>query len=131
VSKTSESSDVKTIKKLIIRTIDKVDFHCCQECGGAWFQDRSVDEALSAAREDSWTMATPVPSAKTSAAELACPCCQGRLVAINDSQGSGAKVQRCLVCYGGWIQHSELIKSRNSSRDVLSQVGRFVRRLFK
>src|SRR4051812_7064005 len=112
-------------------SVGKMEFHHCPDCGGAWFQDKGVDDALCAAGERSWPPPVAVKDAATVEADWACPCCQGRLVAINDCRGSGATVRRCLVCYGGWIEHGDLLKASESSTDMLSKVGRFVRHLLR
>jgi Zn-finger nucleic acid-binding protein len=112
-------------------SVGKMDFHHCPDCGGAWFQDKGVDEALRAAGERPWPGPTTVKGVVPAEAEWLCPCCQGRLVAINDRRGSGAQVRRCLVCYGGWIEHADLLKACETSTDMLSKVGRFVRHLLR
>jgi len=116
---------------LAMNTVSKVDFHHCQECGGAWFQDKGVEEALRAAGSGQWPAPSAIRDAAPPEVEWACPCCQGLLVSINDCRGSGARVRRCLVCYGGWIEHGDLLKAIDGSPDVLSRVGRFVRRLLR
>ena len=118
-----------TNSKLIHVAVGGVDFYHCVQCGGAWFQDKGVDDALRACGERSWPAPVGLPEVGAVEADWACPCCRGRLVAILDRSGSGASVHRCLVCYGGWIEHADLLKATEGSRDMLSRVGRFVRNL--
>ena len=111
--------------------VGPVDFYHCPACAGTWFyQGKSVDEVLAAAVRHHWPSPI-VPKASSSPAALGeppwvCPCCRGRLVGVLDRQGSGILVQRCLVCYGGWIASTEL---RKLNDDLLSRVGRKVRKL--
>jgi len=51
--------------------------------------------------------------------ELACPCCGGALVGVHDRRGSGASVKRCLVCYGGWLNYSDLTLAAEASHNFL------------
>ena len=121
----------KTPGGLVISTVSKLDFHHCRDCGGAWFQDKGVDDALRAACSGQWPAPSAIRDAAAPDTEWACPCCHGLLVAVNDCRGSGARVHRCLVCYGGWIEHTDLLKAADGSPDVLSRLGRFVRRLLR
>ncbi len=114
---------------LASRAAGKLDFHHCAQCAGAWFQNCSVDEALRAAGSGHWPAAAVAPSPAETASDWKCPCCQGALVNVHDHRGSGAVVHRCLVCYGGWIEFPDLVKAADGSPDVLSRVGRFVRKL--
>ncbi|HYF47828.1 MAG TPA: hypothetical protein VEJ63_00365 [Planctomycetota bacterium] len=116
---------------LTISSVGKVDFYHCADCGGAWFQDKGVDDALYAASYGQWPAPVALRGEILGEAKWACPCCQGLLVAVNDCRGSGARVRRCLVCYGGFIEHADLMKTVERSPDMLSRVGRFVRRLLR
>jgi hypothetical protein len=108
---------------------DKFDFFRCGRCAGVWFQEKCVDDALQAVSYGTWPAPTQLPGEVLPEAIWACPCCQGTLVSVLDRRGSGASVRRCLICYGGWIEYPDLMKVCESNGDVLSRVGRFVRKL--
>ena len=114
----------------------KIEFHRCSGCGGVWFYEKDLDLALRATAECEW----PAPSESSEKTERAlqaipieklwaCPCCGGTLVAIRDRRGSGASVRRCLVCYGGWMGHEDVLKAADASTGVLSRIGCMIRTL--
>jgi len=110
-----------------------VEFHHCAECGGAWFYEKDCDLALRAAGACAW------PEPKNTAGDQAacsehtidwtCPCCSGTLVQIQDRRGSGASIRRCLICYGGWMDHADLKRVAASEAHMFSRVGRIIRQV--
>ena len=113
---------------LSAETALKVDFHHCSECGGVWFYEKDADLALRAAGSRTW----PLPrAAQAPPTEFnpgwTCPCCAGTLVQIQDRRRTGASMRRCLVCYGGWIDHSDLLRLTEASAHLFSRFGRIIR----
>ncbi len=113
----------------------EVEFYRCRCCAGAWFHEKDMDAALRATGRRDWP-APGEPKVDKAAAPVviqvdwACPCCAGRLVAIHDRHGSGAIVRRCLVCYGGWMDHQDLCRASDASKHVLERLGQAVRGLW-
>jgi Zn-finger nucleic acid-binding protein len=110
----------------------KTEFHRCSHCAGAWFNEKDLDLALKAISHGEW------PAPKTARGETGesgepqekswgCPCCGGQLIAVHDRHGAGVEVHRCLVCYGGWIDYSNLVRAGETFGGVLSRLGRVVR----
>jgi len=117
-------------------TADKIDFLHCSACGGAWFHEKDMDAVLRATAALDWP--APRPRADDGSEKVApadnlwsCPCCAGKLVNVHDRRGSGATVRRCLVCYGGWMDHADLVIAAEASKDVLSRLGQMVRSILK
>jgi Zn-finger nucleic acid-binding protein len=126
--------------------VGKVDLHRCRTCGGVWFQDKCVDEALEAIGGRSWPGPEVVPAPplslplikgeKTEASpnpiqDWLCPCCGGALVMVLDPRGRRITIRRCLVCYGGWIEHKELLRAPSPPDGMLARIGRlFMNLLF-
>lgn len=115
---------------LNVCVIGKTEFHHCTACGGAWFYEKDCDVAMRAAGSQPW----PEPAKPASTEKLisgwTCPCCAGALVEIRDRRGSGASVRRCLVCYGGWLEHDDLKCVTAASSHMLAKVGRLIRSTF-
>lgn len=117
-------------------TADKIDFLHCSACGGAWFHEKDMDAVLRATAALDWPAPRPRPESGAEKAAptdtlWSCPCCAGKLVSVHDRRGSGATVRRCLVCYGGWMDHADLVIAAEASKDVLSRLGQMVRSLLK
>jgi Zn-finger nucleic acid-binding protein len=127
-------------------TAGGIEFERCAGCGGTWFFLRDLDRVLAAAGESDWpepsAQAAPfsVPTQGTSAegapdtekqseAPLACPCCAGRLVDVRDRHGAGIVIQRCLVCYGGWIDYRALQRAGETLGGFSARLGRLGRLL--
>ncbi|HYG77420.1 MAG TPA: hypothetical protein VEK08_20605 [Planctomycetota bacterium] len=111
---------------------DKIDFFSCHGCGGAWFHEKDMDAVLRATGARDWPR-PPASEAKPgqviTESGWACPCCAGTLVGVRDRRGSGATVRRCLVCYGGWMEHEDLVVAADASRGVLTRLGQMIRTL--
>src|SRR4051812_1468870 len=64
---------------LSVQTLERIDFHHCAHCGGAWFYEKDADLALRAAGARDW----PDPVAKAADGKTVtsgawtCPCCAG------------------------------------------------------
>ena len=116
-------------------TADKIDFLHCSSCGGAWFHEKDMDAVLRATAALDWPEPKPRADKSEKAAPAdnlwSCPCCAGKLVSVHDRRGSGATVRRCLVCYGGFMERSDLVIAAEASKDVLSRLGQMVRSLLK
>jgi len=112
---------------------DKIDFFSCRDCGGAWFHEKDLDAVLRATGARDWPRPEPVASATPgqviTETDWSCPCCAGSLVEVHDRRGSGATVRRCLICYGGWMDHADLVVAAEASRDVLTRLGSLIRTL--
>jgi Zn-finger nucleic acid-binding protein len=113
----------------------KIEFHHCRGCGGAWFYEKDMDAALRATCEHEWPVPDTAPAPSAAASNIPelnwmCPCCSGNLVAVKDRRGSGATVHRCLVCYGGWIDHDDVLKAAEASAGVLSKIGAMLRTMW-
>jgi Zn-finger nucleic acid-binding protein len=117
---------------LDVCVIGKVEFHHCVACGGAWFYEKDCDVALRAAGSQTWPEPSKLPdsAAKIHSSGWTCPCCAGALVEIRDRRGSGASVRRCLVCYGGWLDHNDLKCVTAASSHMLAKMGRLIRSTF-
>ena len=128
-------------------SLGKGGFYHCKACGGAWFLDLGVDDALLAAGKHAWPEpeskeileslrkgdAADAPEASIAAPAVGaadgawnCPCCRGNLVTVHDRRGCGAIVRRCLVCYGGWIEYAGLRRAMEATGGLLSSMGRFM-----
>jgi hypothetical protein len=75
--------------------VAKIEFHHCRGCGGAWFYEKVMDEALRATGEHEWPEPAPTPAVvEKQSPEVkvehpwACPCCGGNLVGVNDRRGT-------------------------------------------
>jgi hypothetical protein len=117
--------------------VAKIEFHHCRGCGGAWFYEKVMDEALRATGEHEWPEPVPAPAAIEKQSPdvkvehpWACPCCGGNLVGVNDRRGSGATVHRCLVCYGGFIEHNDLLLAAEASVGMLARLGSAIRTIW-
>lgn len=126
--------------------IGKIELYRCRACGGVWFQDKCVDEALEAISSRTWPGPEALPEdsslllpkkgeiQKGSAVPIQdwlCPCCGGALVMVLDPRGRRTTIRRCLVCYGGWIEHKELARVPARPVGMLARIGRlFMNLLF-
>ena len=116
---------------LIPCMIDGVEFHHCVGCGGAWFYEKDSDVAMRAAGSQTWPEPRQLSDLKSVAAHAwECPCCAGSLVEIRDRRGSGATVRRCLVCYGGWMDHDDLKCVTAASSHLMARFSRMIRKTF-
>ncbi len=115
---------------LVLCMIDNVEFHHCVSCGGAWFYEKDSDVAMRAAGSQTWPEPRQTPDADAASTTWECPCCAGSLVAIHDRRGSGATVRRCLVCYGGWMEHDDLKCVTFASSRLMARVSRMIRKTF-
>jgi Zn-finger nucleic acid-binding protein len=118
---------------LVPCVIDRIEFHHCVNCGGAWFYEKDSDVAMNAAGSQTWPEPRQVPDTSKVRVETnswKCPCCAGSLVQIRDRRGSGASVRRCLVCYGGWMDHDDLKCVTAASSHLMARVGRLIRNTF-
>ena len=117
---------------LLVQTLERIDFHHCSQCGGAWFYEKDADLALRAAGARAWPPPQLSAAVSSGAAPLqawTCPCCGGALIEIQDRRGTGAAVRRCLICYGGWMDHSDLQRVTVASSHLMARFGRLIRNL--
>lgn len=123
-------SNTKSV--LIVETLERIDFHHCTQCGGAWFYEKDADLAMRAAGARTWPAPQKAEVRSSTPAPLnnwTCPCCGGTLVQIQDRRGTGASVHRCLICYGGWMDHADLQRVTVASSHFWARFGRMVRNL--
>ena len=119
---------------------EAVEFYCCRVCGGVWSHEKDMDLTLRAAGSAEWPQLAdePVTEAAASRKNMAadtpvtsrdwsCPCCNGKLVSVRDRRGSGVSVQRCLVCYGSWLEKEDLRAAVLAAGGMFSRIGKAVR----
>jgi len=86
----------------------------CPSCRGAWVPFESMEAVLPRLAElapagEPSAAAAPAPAAGQ---KLKCPNCGGDLVTLKDQGAGGAQVHACLVCFGRWVDGSELGRLR-------------------
>jgi len=83
----------------------------CPGCGGVWVPFESVDAVLPRLAE----LAPPeglVPPAEAGQKGLRCPSCGGEMAGVKAHGAGGALVRTCLVCFGRWVDGSDLVRAR-------------------
>ncbi len=89
----------------------------CPSCLGVWVPFSGIE--LIIPRISDLAPEEPVPAAPEGG-KGKCPECGGNLVTVKSGEIRGAAARTCLVCFGRWIDGSELSKLRK--RGLLSRL---------
>jgi len=84
--------------------------HTCAGCGGAWVPFESCEAVMP--RLSELAPAEAPPALPAEAAKSKCPGCGGDLVVVKAYGAGGVAVRTCMVCFGRWVDGSELCRTR-------------------
>jgi len=99
--------------------------HTCQACGGAWVPFESCEAVMPRLAELA-PEGTPAPLA-AAPAKVKCPGCGGDLVPVKAHASGGITVRTCMVCFGRWVDGSELLRTRGQG--LLGMIKAMFRRM--
>ena len=103
---------------------DESRFGNCPQCGGVWIDFEELDRIFEAAIGEG----LPRPAASSRLPEsgdspLRCPRCEGGLVAVRSEEHI---YSACIVCYGRWVDGSDLPEAGGLSRRIKKLFRKFV-----
>ena len=100
----------------------------CNKCSGIWLDLGELEKVLSG--DDVTKVRSLGDNSEVHDQEKAtCPRCkgEGKMVQLADPKHQGVHLDRCLVCYGHWLDGGELEKLRN--KGVFGTVAGFFKGL--